>query len=424
MTTPTRLERSLPAILDDLTAGPTPEYLDDILTATARRRQHPVWMFPERWLPMADLAQRRAWRSPVPWRTLLVALLLLALVAGATAVYIGAQRTRLPAPFGPASNGSLSFYAQGDTWTLDPATGERTLVATGAENDFGAEYSLDGTKLAILSIEPGGGNRIRITSVNGAQPVYLAPDPFEQLHGWAWSPDGRSMLAIHSVDGDQVLSIVPTDGGPIATLELGGVTPSDAAWRPPDGRELLFRGERDGRVDLYIVGADGSGLRALGVPDAGSSTTQDHLRGGSWSPDGQSVAYMVATGAAGSESGSRVHIVRADGTDDHELSAAAGVSDAWPLWSPDGRGVLTARTNGQRTWPVISSVDGTGSRDLDRWLADVHGGNWDYRWSPDGALVLAFDMDGRRAIRIDAATGELVGEPWTDLDWPVWQRAP
>jgi dipeptidyl aminopeptidase/acylaminoacyl peptidase len=133
---------------------------------------------------------------------------------------------------------------------------------------------------------------------------------------------------------------------------------------------------------------------------------------------------MVATGAAAGEPASRVHVVRADGTDDHELSAVAGVSDAWPLWSPDGRGVLTARTNGQRTWPVISSVDGTGSRDLDRWLADVHGGNWDYRWSPDGAVVLAFDMDGRRAIRIDAATGELVGEPWTDLDWPVWQRAP
>jgi hypothetical protein len=424
MTTPTRLERSLPAILGDLAAGPTSDYLDDILTATARRRQRPVWMFPERWLPMADFAQRRALRPPIQWRTLLVALLLLALVAGATAVYIGAQRTRVPAPFGPASNGSLAFYSQGDTWTLDPATGERLVIARGSENDFGAEFSLDGTKLAILSIDPGGGNRIRIISLDGSSPVYLAPDPFVQLHAWAWSPDGRSMLAIHTVDDEQVLSIVPTDGGPIRTLDLGGLTPGDAAWRPPDGRELLFRGERDGRVDLYVVGADGNGLRSLGVPSAGVSATRDHLRGASWSPDGLSIAYMVASQEAGHEPVSRVHVIGANGSGDHELGVAAGMSDAWPLWAPDGQRLLVSRSNGQQAWPAVLEPAGSASRDLDRWLDDVTGGAWDYRWSPDGALVLAFDMDGRRAIRIDAATGALVGEPWSDLDWPVWQRAP
>jgi len=30
MTSPTRLERTLPTILDELAAGPTPEYLDDV----------------------------------------------------------------------------------------------------------------------------------------------------------------------------------------------------------------------------------------------------------------------------------------------------------------------------------------------------------------------------------------------------------
>ena len=37
MTTPTRLERSLPSILGDLAAGPTPDYIDDVLAPTAQR---------------------------------------------------------------------------------------------------------------------------------------------------------------------------------------------------------------------------------------------------------------------------------------------------------------------------------------------------------------------------------------------------
>ena len=35
MTASTRLERNLPGILDDLSAGPAPEYLDDVFARTA-----------------------------------------------------------------------------------------------------------------------------------------------------------------------------------------------------------------------------------------------------------------------------------------------------------------------------------------------------------------------------------------------------
>jgi hypothetical protein len=51
MTAVTRLERDLPAILGDLSAGPAPDYLDDVFGRTGRSRQRPAWTFPERWLP-------------------------------------------------------------------------------------------------------------------------------------------------------------------------------------------------------------------------------------------------------------------------------------------------------------------------------------------------------------------------------------
>ena len=59
MTTPTRIERELPGILGDLSAGPAPDYLDDVFGRTGRMRQRPAWSFPERWLPMADITRSR-----------------------------------------------------------------------------------------------------------------------------------------------------------------------------------------------------------------------------------------------------------------------------------------------------------------------------------------------------------------------------
>ena len=39
MTAEPRLERDLPFILDEIVVGPYPDYIDDVLSTTARRRQ-------------------------------------------------------------------------------------------------------------------------------------------------------------------------------------------------------------------------------------------------------------------------------------------------------------------------------------------------------------------------------------------------
>ena len=70
MTAETRLERNLPGILDDLSAGPAPDYFDDVFAQTARMRQRPGWTFPGRWLPMADIACHSTFAPRLAWRTL------------------------------------------------------------------------------------------------------------------------------------------------------------------------------------------------------------------------------------------------------------------------------------------------------------------------------------------------------------------
>jgi len=135
MTAERRLERDLPNILGDLSAGPYPDYIDDVLTITAQRRQRPAWTFPERWLPVAEITSRSAVAPRVPWRTVALAMLLIALIAVGAAAYIGSHQTRLPAPFGPAANGLIALQEGGDLLTVDPSTGEHHLLVGGPSND-------------------------------------------------------------------------------------------------------------------------------------------------------------------------------------------------------------------------------------------------------------------------------------------------
>ena len=144
---------------------PRPDYVDDLLTQTARSRQRSAWRFPERWLPM-DLTARAPTITgrQVPFRLIgLVALLVLALAVGA-ALFVGSQR-RLPAPFGPAANGLIVYAAPtdpswmgksdyqrpiGDIMTVDPITGASSTLVGGPTVDGYPVVSLDGTRVAFV----------------------------------------------------------------------------------------------------------------------------------------------------------------------------------------------------------------------------------------------------------------------------------
>jgi Tol biopolymer transport system component len=66
-----------------------------------------------------------------------------------------------------------------------------------------------------------------------------------------------------------------------------GVYDSAGNWSP-DGSEIAFESDVDGDMDVYVIRADGTGLRQLtGVePDANA-----HDEGPSWSPDGLQLAF-------------------------------------------------------------------------------------------------------------------------------------
>jgi len=94
MTTDRRRVRDLPQILGELATGPYPDYIDDVLATTAQMRQRPAWTFPERWLPMVDIARQPVLVPRLPWRSISLAVVLLALLLAATALLVGTQPLR------------------------------------------------------------------------------------------------------------------------------------------------------------------------------------------------------------------------------------------------------------------------------------------------------------------------------------------
>ena len=109
-------------------------------------------------------------------------------------------------------------------------------------------------------MRPDGSGTIKIKS---PEPIF---DADRQWFGW--TPDSRHIAIIHAVNSVNQLDLFEaSENGSVQRISAAaGLT--DLAFRPPDGREILFRaGVRDsaGAVSygLYVMAADGSDVRPL-----------------------------------------------------------------------------------------------------------------------------------------------------------------
>jgi Tol biopolymer transport system component len=121
--------------------------------------------------------------------------------------------------------------------------------------------------------------------------------------------------------------------GAVRRLTRDGASDSFPAWSP-DRKRIVFSRATRGDADIYVMRANGTGLRRL----AGSA------RGGQdlyprFSPDGRSIVFASARGSREAD----VFVMRADGSGVRRIVAGpAWVEDTQPAFSPDGRHVVFA----------------------------------------------------------------------------------
>jgi Tol biopolymer transport system component len=190
------------------------------------------------------------------------------------------------------------------------ADGTETTVVRWRENTGGMEgasLSPEGSQVVYAWVDRRydygylRGSGIYVVGADGGRPHLLRRFGRLQLysrphtpapHGWirtwltapAFSPDGRKIayfdgmgdwgngLRVMNADGSHVRVLIDSD----AKVALD-ISHSPLVWSP-DGSRLAFQGSGG----IWVIGADGSGLRKL-IPGG---------RRPSWSPDGSRIAYQ------------------------------------------------------------------------------------------------------------------------------------
>ena len=400
------LERQLTAWFVDTAVPRTPEYTTDIVRRTATVRQRPRWAFPERWLPVSVVAFRRRTAPSFPWRTV-AALAILALLLAAVLV-VGSQ-PRLPPPFGLASNGLIAYAKDGDILTVDPATGARTWITSGNEDDRDPRWSLDGTRIAFLrnllagpAIEPGGTiDSVVVVDREGTVVAKSRHIPGIDPDAVAWSPDGRSI----AVGGNGDIYLVGAADGIVSWVPVA-YTGLDLYWRPGDSREIVFQGRT----------ADGAGLVVASVDDPASATLIAASPGGvalrpnGWTVDGRRVVYTRIDESVGSVS---LHVL------DVATRAETVIDAGFAHVSNDGIRLLAIDPSGK---PCIASIDGgpcIAIADTEQAYQGMHAAG--AHWAPDDeSIIVRTPQD--RALLLDPTGGTGEQPAWVAAGAESWQR--
>jgi TolB protein len=201
--------------------------------------------------------------------------------------------------------------------------------------------------------------------------------------------DPRGVLLAISGEGSaaDVVALLP-DGSVRRNLTRDAFRDEAPSWSP-DGSKVAFGSARvtppgfqGPRTDVFVMNADGSGVRAI---TTGTPTSHP-----SWSPDG---ARLVVERYDADAQRYRVYVVNADGSDLRPLTPATSENFA-PDWSPDGARILFLSNRAPRTWWTmwVMNADGTGERQLagdGACFSNVY----DPSWSPDGSRI-AYSCDG------------------------------
>jgi uncharacterized repeat protein (TIGR01451 family) len=210
-------------------------------------------------------------------------------------------------------------------------SGQRRLTSDGGTK-ASVSWSPDGTRL-VYTRDGATGSRIFTVALDGAPPRALSPDGvFDEYP--AWSPDG-SRIAFAA----PALTVMNADGSD--RHRVSDLPASNPAWSP-DGSRIAFAatrafpqfGSRFGvpiRQDVFVIGADGNGVRRLTGPFGDARLVGSGGGQPTWWPDGSRLFYVSESGSGPSTT----FEMNADGTCQKRFGRE-GPDLQQPVWQPGG----------------------------------------------------------------------------------------
>lgn len=230
----------------------------------------------------------------------------------------------------------------------------------------------------------------------------------------AVSPDGSQIAFCSDQEGKCNIYVMNADGTGVRQLTHASGENRAPAWSP-DGKRLAFASNRDGNVEIYVMDADGS-----------NQTNLTHYPGDdadpAWSPDGKQIAF--ASYRQGQQ-GYRVFVMDADGSHVRDLSKSDNpVGYVYPAWSPDGQQLLYGHYVEGGLELFLCQADGSQRRQLTK----LGGWNSMASWSRDGSKIAFLrtrggeDMSALMIMDADGGNPTVILKAVTSLDGgrPDW----
>lgn len=211
-------------------------------------------------LTAIDRPSRRArWTSGV----LLLGALVLGLAAVVDGQQLGSGARRGPIAFVSSSAGDPEIFSAA---TLDS---ELERLTRDASTDGSPAWTADGSRLTFVS-DRDGDLEIYLIEADGSELEQLTSDPAEDLFP-AWSPDQQQLAFVserdagesaRDYDGNAEMYMINADGSGLRRLTIDPADDIHPTWSP-DGGRIAFASNYDGDFDIYVLDLRGGPIERL-----------------------------------------------------------------------------------------------------------------------------------------------------------------
>lgn len=205
-------------------------------------------------------------------------------------------------------------------------------------------------------------SQIWMARTSGSEPAIQLTASKKSSSAPDWSPDGKQVAFLSDRDGKQQLYLIAPNGGESTQLTSVETSVTSYQWSP-DGKQIAFLSadpeskEKKQRKEKYgdfeIVQRDYAMVHLWTIAPTPGSKPERVTEGNSysvsgfrWSPDSTRIAFSATKDPDLSSGGTAdLYLIRIGSKTIETLAATKG-PDTNPVWSPDGKSIAYESANG------------------------------------------------------------------------------